>query len=234
MVLTWILYLAAAIALLGVAGLCLKLWQFFGSLQQNIDGVSGEVKKTVETVNAQIGSIQGQVDQIMKNVAGISGQGEETLSRVNTSIDRVNAQLVEVQGIVSSLKEISGDAERMTEDVADVLHETRNVVVSLIDLEQDIQRKVSLPVTEFMSVFSAVGRGIRVFRHRMGEDGATVRRYQTAYDESTDDVESIDEEESEERSGAEVRAAAAGERFTPPAGVPNRREQEAERHELAE
>jgi uncharacterized protein YoxC len=201
MELDWIIYVTAGIAFLAIALLCVRLYSFFGSLSRNINGVSTEVQKTVESLNGQINGIQDQVNQIVTNVAGISGQVEQTL-------DRVNSQLVEVNGIVEGIKEITGDAERMTEDAADVIHETRNVVISLMQLEQNVQRKVQMPVVEMLSVFSALGRGIRVFRKRMGGEGSTIRSVATeAADEIDDD--------------SQYYSAPAASEYQPPAGVPS-------------
>jgi len=158
-----ILYVSASIALLALAALFIYLINFIRSGRGLIDNVTTAVRGLVDEIKALRSNLQGTI----QNLEGVSGQVVGTVSRLNQSVDRVNQQLEEVGGIVGSVKQITSDASRITDDATDVIHGARNVVVSLLNLEQSIQTKVTEPVDEVLTVFSALGKGIRVFRRKL-------------------------------------------------------------------
>lgn len=163
-----LLYISASIALLALAGLFFYLINFIRGANGLLDTTTKAIQGLVDEIKALRGNIQGTI----QNLEGVTGQVVGTVSRLNQSVDRVNMQLDEVQGIVGSVKQMTTDASRITDDATEVIHNAKNVVVSILDLEQTIQTKVTSPVVELMTVFSAVGKGIQVFRHKLGGTGA--------------------------------------------------------------
>lgn len=158
-----ILYISASIALLALAGLFIYLIMLLRGSKDLVDNVT----KTVGGITNEISQIRLSLAGTIQNVEAITGKVDGTVDRLNTSMDRVNAQLGEVEGIVGSVRQMTADVTRIADDATDVVHAAKNVVISIVDLEQDIQRKVQAPVVEALGLLNAVGRGIRVFREKL-------------------------------------------------------------------
>lgn len=180
---TTVLYFIAAGALIAVAALCIYLIAFIKSvgsssagLINHITGLITHVTKTLDVMTGEIATIRMQLNEALDHVDAISGQAEAALTQVNASVEQVNVQLKDVGEIIDNVKLISNDAARISEDATEVVHGARTVVLSLMDLEQNIQRKVSSPIVEITTIFSAIGRGIRVFRKKVGSDPAPIRQ----------------------------------------------------------
>jgi methyl-accepting chemotaxis protein len=179
---TYLIIIAAG-ALIAVAALCFYLIVFIKSvgkssagLINHITGLITHVTKTLDVLTGEIASIRMQLNEALDHVDVLSEQAQATLTQVNSSVEQVNVQLKDVGEIVDNVKQISNDATRISEDATEVIHGARTVVVSLMDLEQNIQRKVTSPIVEITTVFSAIGRGIRVFRKKVGSDPAPIRQ----------------------------------------------------------
>jgi uncharacterized protein YoxC len=151
-----VLYIAASIALLALAGLFIYLIFFIRSTRDLIDNITKTVNSLVEEVKTVRLGLQGT----MQNLQGITG-------KIETTMDRVNGQLDHVDGIVGSVQQMTSDASRIVTDGTDVIHAAKGVVISLIDLEQEIQEKVQAPIVETMTIFSALGKGLKAFRGRL-------------------------------------------------------------------
>jgi uncharacterized protein YoxC len=162
------LYVAASIALLALAGLFIYLITLLNSSKTLIDNVI----KVVQGITDEISAIRTSLQGTIQNLEGITGKVDGTVDRLNTTMDRVNGQLNEVEGIVGSVRQMTVDASRITDDATDVVHAARNVVISIVDLEQDIQRKVQGPVQEVLGIFGALSKGIRAFREKITGTGA--------------------------------------------------------------
>lgn len=163
-----LLYIAASVALLALAGLFIYLILLLKGSKGLLDNVTKAVQGLVGEITALRTSLTGTI----KNIEGISGKAEGTLDRLNTSVDRVNSQLDQVEGIVGSVRKMTEDASRVADDATDVIHAAKGVVISLIDLEQNIQYKVQRPVVEILSVFSALGKGIHTFRRKLSGESS--------------------------------------------------------------
>jgi len=147
------LYISASIALLALAGLFLFLIRFIGRSRDLIE-------QSIKAVQDLVGEIQKMRSGLMgtvQNLEDITQKVEDTIDRVNGSVDRVNGQLYQVEGIVASVKNMTGDA-------SEVVSAAKGVVISVIDLEQNIQKNVERPILESMTFFSALAKGIRAFR----------------------------------------------------------------------
>lgn len=184
-----VLYIAASLALLALAWL-------FTTLAKTVKGLGSVIENTNKIAEGLVGEVQG----IRKSLQGTIENVEVITSRVPQTLDHVNGQLAQVDGILGSVRELaddlSGDVARLTTDATDLVHAAKGVVISLIDLEQDIQLKVQRPVVELMSVFSAVGKGIHAFRMKVSGNGeahalnGTRRdRYDDLDDEYDDDLD---------------------------------------------
>lgn len=147
------LYISASIALLALAGLFLYLVRFIGKSRTLIE----ESIKTAQDLVGEIQKMRVGMMGTVQNLEGITQKVEDTIDRVNGSVERVNGQLYQVEGIVASVKNMTGDA-------SDVVSAAKGVVISVLDLEQNIQRSVERPILESMTFFSALAKGIRAFR----------------------------------------------------------------------
>jgi uncharacterized protein YoxC len=159
-----VLYIAASLALLALAWL-------FVSLVNAVKGVRGVLDKTSTVVDGLMGEVKG----IRASLQGTIENVETITARVPATLDHVNEQLGQVDGILGSVRQLTDDVTedvaRLTNDATDLVHAASGVVISLIDLEQDIQTKVQRPVVELLSVFSALGKGIHAFRMKVTGDG---------------------------------------------------------------
>ena len=181
--LTTILIVLGAVAALAFAVLCFYLIRLVNSMSgtasgliNHITGLITHVTKTLDVMTGEIATIRMQLNEALDHVDAISGQAEAALTQVNASVEQVNVQLKDVGEIIDNVKQISSDATRISEDATEVIHGARTVVLSLLDLEQNIQRKVASPIVEMTTIFSAIGRGIRVFRKKVGSDPAPIRQ----------------------------------------------------------
>ena len=83
--------------------------------------------------------------------------------------NQVEAQLQNVDDIVKNVGKLTDDLTEVVDDATSIIHEGRNVVVSLLELEQTLQRSVQEPIIETVSILSALGKGIRAFRLRLSD-----------------------------------------------------------------
>lgn len=158
-----LVYVSASIALLALAGLFIYLITFLNSSRGLIDNIT----KTVQGITEEMQALRLSLSGTIVNLEAITGKVDGTVDRLNTSMDRVNSQLTVVEGIVGSVRQMTNDVSRIADDATEVVHAARNVVISIVDLEQDIQQKVQAPVVEAMNLFSALGRGMRAFREKL-------------------------------------------------------------------
>jgi len=159
-----LLYISASVALLALAGLFIYLIRFISGA----NGLLATVTKSVNDLIGEIGTIRGSLQGTINNIEGITGKVEGTVDRLNDSMERVNAQLGQVEGIVGSVREMTEEVSRLTTDATDVVHGAKNVVVSVIGFVDNVQSSVQKPVNEVMTIFSALGTGIRKFRRKLG------------------------------------------------------------------
>jgi uncharacterized protein YoxC len=169
-----VLYIAASIALLALAGLFVYLIVFLNSTKDLIGNLTKTVNSIIEEVKTIRMSLQGtiqNVQEITEKAKGTVDQVNQSLARVNGQLDQVEGIMGQVEGIVGSVKQMTDDMSQVVNDGTDVIHAARNVVISVIDLEQDIQLKVQQPIVESMTIFSALGKGIRAFKHKLAGNG---------------------------------------------------------------
>ncbi|MCB0712106.1 MAG: DUF948 domain-containing protein [Ignavibacteriae bacterium] len=100
----------------------------------------------------------------MKEAKMLIANASNTLSGLSTQVE---AQLQNVDGIVKNVEKLTDDLTEVVDDATDVIHEGRNVVVSLLELEQTLQQSVQEPIIEAVSILSALGKGIRAFRFKL-------------------------------------------------------------------
>ncbi len=158
-----LLYISASIALLALAGLFIYLIILFSSTKGLLNSVTGALQGIIGEITAIRGSLQGTIN----NIEGITGKVEGTVDRLNDSMERVNSQLDQVEGIVESVKVMTEDVSRLTTDATDVIHDAKGVVVGVIGMVDTVQSSVQKPVNELMTIFSALGTGIRKFRMKL-------------------------------------------------------------------
>ncbi|MBC8145501.1 MAG: DUF948 domain-containing protein [bacterium] len=191
-----VLYIAASIALLALAWLFMSLVNTVKSARAVLDNTN----KTVETLVGEVQGIRTSLQGTIENVEVIT-------ARVPATLDHVNSQLGQVDGILGSVRQLTEgvaiDVARLTSDATDIVHAAKGVVISLIDLEQDIQVKVQRPIVELMSIFSALGKGIHAFRMKIAgtgdphalidasDDDSMYEEYESAYDDDDDDGEDV-------------------------------------------
>lgn len=159
-----LLYISASIALLALAGLFVYLIRFISGTKGLLDTVTNAMQGLIGEIGAIRTSLQGTIT----NIEGITGKVEGTVDRLNDSMERVNSQLDQVEGIVESVKVMTEDVSRLTTDATDVVHGAKNVVVGVISMVDNVQSSVQKPVNEVMTIFSALGKGIRKFRMKLG------------------------------------------------------------------
>jgi uncharacterized protein YoxC len=185
-----VLYIAASLALLALAWL-------FVSLRSAVSGVREVLDNTNKVAQSLVGEVQG----IRASLQGTIENVETITARIPATLDQVNGQLEQVDGILGNVRELTDnlgtDVARLTNDATDLVHAASGVVISLIDLEQDIQTKVQRPVVELMSVFSALGKGMHAFRMKVtgnGDAHARIRNGIHRRAELHDNVTDHDEE----------------------------------------
>ena len=88
---------------------------------------------------------------------------------INTLTGEVNQRLNAVDSILANANAMSTDLATAVDDATDVVREGRNVIVSILDLEQTLQRSIMDPVVETVTVLSALGKGMRAFRLKMAD-----------------------------------------------------------------
>jgi uncharacterized protein YoxC len=159
-----VLYISASVALLALAGLFIYLITFIKSTGGLLDSVA----KSLNDLIKEIGSLRGSLTGTIKNVEGIVGKLEGTVDQLNNSVGRVNSQLDQVEGIVSSVRVVSEDVSRLATDATDVVHGAKNIVVSVLGFVDNVQSSVQKPINEVATILSALGTGIRKFRHKLG------------------------------------------------------------------
>jgi|GEM_PF-1465296 len=163
-----VLYISASVALLALAGLFIYLIRFIGSTR----GLLGSVTTALQGIIDEIGALRSNLQGTIRNVEGITGKVEGTVDRLNDSMTRVNMQLDQVEGIVESVRVVAQDVSRVATDATDVVHEAKSVVVGVIGLADNVQNSVQKPVNELMTIFSALGIGIRRFRMKLAGAGS--------------------------------------------------------------
>lgn len=193
-----VLYIAASLALLALA------WLFL-TVAKTVKGLQSVIANTNTIAEGLVGEVQG----IRKSLQGTIENVEVITGRVPQTLDHVNGQLAQVDGILGSVRELtddlSTDVARLTNDATDLVHAAKGVVISLIDLEQDIQLKVQRPVVELMSVFSAVGKGMHAFRMKVSGNGDAHALNGTSHGRMDDDEdEDFDDDLDFDRTAAPV------------------------------
>ena len=86
---------------------------------------------------------------------------------LNDISGQINLQLQNVDGIVKNVGKLTDDLTDVVDDATAIIHEGRVVVVSLLELEQTLQKSIQAPIVEIVSVFGALGKGIKAFRKRL-------------------------------------------------------------------
>lgn len=102
-------------------------------------------------------------------------QTKELVAGATATLNDLSAQasqqLQNVDEIVRNVSKLTDNLTEVVDDATDIVHEGRNVVISLLELEQTIQKSVQAPIVEIASIFGALGKGIAAFRRRLsGED----------------------------------------------------------------
>ena len=103
---------------------------------------------------------------VLKEAKGLIANASETLNDLSTQL---NTQLQNVDGIVKNVTKLTDDLTVVVDDATDIIHEGRNVVVSLLELEQTLQRNIQEPIVEVVSILSALGKGIKAFRLKLAD-----------------------------------------------------------------
>lgn len=184
-----VLHIAASIALIALAWL-------FVSLVRTVKTAQSVLENTNTIAQSLVGEVQG----IRASLQGTLQNVEVITARIPATLDNVNAQLHQVDGILGSVRHLTDgvavDVARMTTDATDIIHAAKGVVISLIDLEQDIQVKVQRPIVELMSVFSALGKGIHAFRMKVA--GNRDEYHPLSERDDFDDEDELDDEYEED------------------------------------
>lgn len=89
---------------------------------------------------------------------------------LNEIAGKVTEQLDNVDTVLGNVGKLTDDVTRVVDDATDVVHEGKKIVVSLLQLEQTLQQSIQEPIVETVAIFGALGKGIRAFRLRLGED----------------------------------------------------------------
>ncbi|MCE2502909.1 MAG: DUF948 domain-containing protein [Chlorobi bacterium] len=111
-----------------------------------------------------LGGLSIYLITFFRETKGLIANASTTLNDLS---DQLNTQLQSVDSIVKNVNKLTDDLTEVVDDVTDVIHEGRNVVVSLLEFEQRLQRTVQEPIIEVVSVFSALGKGIKAFRLKL-------------------------------------------------------------------
>lgn len=80
---------------------------------------------------------------------------------------QVNQQLQNVDTVVKNVGKLTDNLTEVVDDATDIIHEGRKVVMSVLELEQTLQKSIQAPIVEAVSVLGALGKGIRTFRHKL-------------------------------------------------------------------
>ena len=87
-----------------------------------------------------------------------------TNTTLNEISGRVNDQLRNLDGVVKNVTDLTDDIASVVDDTTVIVHEGQKIIVSIMELEQTIQKSVQEPIVEAVSVFSALGKGMRAVR----------------------------------------------------------------------
>ena len=102
----------------------------------------------------------------IKESKGLIGSATNTLNNLSTQVE---TQLQNVDSIVKNVGKLTDDLTVVVDDATHVIHEGKTIVVSLMELEQTLQRSVQEPIIETVSILSALGKGIKAFRLRLAD-----------------------------------------------------------------
>lgn len=90
-----------------------------------------------------------------------------TSTSLNEVSGRVNDQLRNLDGIVKNVTDLTDDIAAVVDDTTVIIHEGQKIIVSIMQLEQVIQKSVQEPIVEAASIFSALGKGMRAVRIKL-------------------------------------------------------------------
>ncbi len=90
-----------------------------------------------------------------------------TSTTLNELSARVNDQLRNLDSVARNVTDLTDDIATVVDDVTVIVHEGQKIIVSIMQLEQVIQKSVQEPIVEAVSIFSALGKGIRAVRMKI-------------------------------------------------------------------
>ena len=93
------------------------------------------------------------------------------VANTNTTLNelsaRVNDQLRNVDGIMKNVNALTDDISTVVDDTTTIIHEGQKIIVSIMELEQTLQKSIQEPIVETVSILSALGKGIRAVRLKL-------------------------------------------------------------------
>lgn len=155
-----ILPIAGGVALLALAGLLVAMIMLVRRLTSKVDLLLDTTNGVVRQASQEIQPLVRQIERTADSLQGITTQLEQTVGHVNRSIGEVDGIIAGVKGMVQSV-------ERVTEQASTVVVNAGNVVNSAVHFLDNVQTAVQQPVLEISRFFTALGRGIGVFRKKL-------------------------------------------------------------------
>lgn len=101
----------------------------------------------------------------IKEAKGLVANANKSLGDLSSGLD---AQLQNIDVVVKNVGKLTDDLTDVVDDATEIIHEGKTIIVSILQLEQTLQRSVQAPLVELVAVFGALGKGIRAFRERIG------------------------------------------------------------------
>lgn len=90
-----------------------------------------------------------------------------TNTTLNELSSRLNDQLRNVDGIMKNVTALTNDVSKVVDDTTGIIHEGQRIIISIMELEQTLQKSIQSPIVETVSILGALGKGIRAVRLKL-------------------------------------------------------------------
>ncbi len=87
-----------------------------------------------------------------------------TLKEISAQVDK---QLNHLDGVAKNVTNLTDDISAVVDDTTVIIHEGQRIIISILELEQTLQKAIEEPVVEAATIFSALGKGMRAVRMKI-------------------------------------------------------------------
>lgn len=100
-------------------------------------------------------------------------EAKVVLANVGTTVNdlstNLNEQIRNVDQVVKNVGALTDNVVSVVDDATGVIHEAQRIIVSIMELEQHIQKSIQVPIVETVGILAALGKGIRNVRVKLAE-----------------------------------------------------------------